>query len=344
MSLSEPGIDSSGEGLRVSEPENVEAVPDKSSAAGRVIHVVAAVLVVVVLPVVLMDVLVGGFGADAMFVGLVYGVVGGKLGGTRRMSYLAPAVGAAAGLGAVTAYDWWWVLVVGGSGLIGGAGMRWGWFLPLLMVPFAATFPTPVSSGRHALAYGVITGIATLYGVVLARRFKASEIVEGQRVPAAQAVVVAIGFGAALAASAAIGVALGWTEAYWVPEPILILVLYLMLGKRERIRQKTVATALGAAAAVLVAIAAPPQWGITVIAVGAAVLAVMEYKTSYTAYYGLYTFALVLSLSTPGSVGTEAAHRGSEILIGIGILVVGLALVHSLGTWLAKRYPEPVLA
>src|SRR5262245_21345133 len=152
MSLNEPTVDSSGEGVRVSEPGNIEAVPDKASTAARVVHVVAAVLVVVVLPVVLMDVLVGGFAADAMFVGLVYGMVGGKLGGTRRMSYLAPAVGVAAGLGALTAYDWWWVLVLAVSGLIAGAGMGWGWFLPLLMVPSAATFATPVSSGRHAAA------------------------------------------------------------------------------------------------------------------------------------------------------------------------------------------------
>src|SRR5262245_40775051 len=285
-----------------------------------------------------MDVLVGGFGADAMFLGLVWGVLGGKLGGTRRMSYLAPLVGVAAGVGALTAYDWWWVLVLAVTGLIAGAGMRWGWFAPLLMVPFAATFATPVSSGRHAAAYGVIAGIATLYGVVLARRFGAPETAEGPRVPPAQAVIVALVLGAGLAGSAAIGVALGWTEPYWVPEPILILALYLMLGKRERIRQKAIATALGAAAAVLVAIAAPPQWVITLVAAGAAVLAVMEYKKSYTVYYGLYTFALVLALSSPGNVATEAAHRGSEILIGIAILVAGLALVHTLGKWLARRY------
>jgi uncharacterized membrane protein YccC len=212
------------------------------------------------------------------------------------------------------------------------------------MVPFAATFATPVSSGGHAVAYGVIAGIATLYGVVLARRFKAPDIVEGERVSPAQAVTVAILLGAALAGSAAIGVALGWTEPYWVPEPILILLLYLLLGKRERIRQKAVATGLGAAAAVPVAIAAPPQWAIAVIASAAAVLAVLEYKKSYTRYYGLYTFALVLALSSPGKVGSEAAHRGSEILVGIGILVVGLALFHALATRLAKRYPEPVLA
>ena len=60
--------------------------------------------------------------------------------------------------------------------------------------------------------------------------------------------------------------------------------------------------------------------------------------------YGLYTFSLVLALSAPGQVGAQAAHRGSEILIGIGILVVGLAVVHAAGGWLSERYPQPELA
>jgi hypothetical protein len=309
-----------------------------------VIHVVGALLVVVVLPVVLLDVLVAGFAANAMFLGLVYGAVGSMLGGTRRMVYLAPLVGVAAGFGALTAYDWWWVVVLTVSGVIAGAGMRWGWLPPLLMVPFAATFAAPVSSGRHAAAYGVIAGIATLYGVVLARRFKAPYIVEGQRVSPAQAVVVACVLGAGLAGTSAIGVALGWAQPYWVPEPILLLLVYVIVGKRERIREKAIGTAVGAAAVVPVAVAAPPQWAITVIASGAFVLALMAYKKSYSIYYGLFTFALVLALSSPGAVGAEAAQRGAEILIGIGVLVVGLALVHALATWLAKRYPQPVLA
>src|SRR5262249_46913808 len=146
------------------------------------------------------------------------------------------------------------------------------------------------------------------------------------------------------AGSAAIGVALGWTEPYWVPEPILVLVLYVILGRRERIRQKAVATAVGGAAAIPVALVRPPQWAIAGIPSGAFVLAVMQYRKSYTASYGLYTFSIVLALSSPGNVGTEAAHRGSEILIGIAILVVGLALIQPLATWLAKRHPEPILA
>lgn len=328
----------------MNDPEHVEAVPDKPSSTRRTIHVIGAVLVVVVLPVVLMDILVGSFGANAMFMGLVYGVVGGKVGGTRRMFYLAPVVGVAAGFGAFTAYEWWWVVVLGILGVIAGTGMRWGWLPPLLMLPFAATFATPTSSGGHAVVYGVIAGIATLYGVALARRFKAPEIVEGQRVSPSQAVMVATVFGVLLAASASIGVALGWTEPYWVPEPILLLVLYVIQGKRERIQEKAIGTALGAAAAVPVAIAAPPQWVITVIASGSFILAIIEYKKSYWIYYSFYTFAFVLALSSPGNVGTEAAHRGSEILVGIGLLVIGLAIVHALGGWLAKRYPEPVLA
>jgi hypothetical protein len=49
---------------------------------------------------------------------------------------------------------------------------------------------------------------------------------------------VAVVFGVALGGAAAVGVALGWTEPYWVPEPIVILVLYILMGKRERIREK----------------------------------------------------------------------------------------------------------
>ena len=58
---------------------------------------------------------------------------------------------------------------------------------------------------------------ATLYGVVLARRFKAPEVVEGQRVSLPAAAAVAVVFGVALGGAAAVGVALGWTEPYWVP-------------------------------------------------------------------------------------------------------------------------------
>jgi hypothetical protein len=77
------------------------------SRARRVVHIVLAVLVAFVVPVLLLDALVGQYGANAMVLGVVVGVLGSKIGGTRRMLYLAPAIGLAAGLGAFTAYDWW---------------------------------------------------------------------------------------------------------------------------------------------------------------------------------------------------------------------------------------------
>jgi hypothetical protein len=43
-----------------------------------------------------------------MFIGLLLGVVGSKIGGTHRMLFVAPVIGLAAGLGAFTAYDWSW--------------------------------------------------------------------------------------------------------------------------------------------------------------------------------------------------------------------------------------------
>jgi hypothetical protein len=55
-----------------------------------------------VLPVWLMHALAGKLGSSAMILGLLLGVLGGKIGGTRRMLYLTPAVAVAAGLGAIT--------------------------------------------------------------------------------------------------------------------------------------------------------------------------------------------------------------------------------------------------
>lgn len=311
---------------------------DKPSGARRTAHVVGAVLVVAVLPALVLWALVGEFGAAAMFIGLLLGVVGSKLGGTRRMAYLAPGVGLAAGLGAYTAYDWSWAALLALAGVITGAGIGFGWFAPLLMIPFAATFVVPESSARNATIYGLIVGIATLYGVVVARRFGVPEVVEGPRLPLPVAAVVAILFGAVMGASAAIGVALGWTEPYWVPEPVLILVLYILMGKRDRIRGKAIGTSVGIAAAIPIAILSPPSGVLTALGIVAFVVALTQAKT-YWLMYGLYTFSLVMLLAAPGQVGFEAEERGFQILVGVGLLVVGLAIVHALG----KRLSQPEL-
>jgi uncharacterized membrane protein YccC len=211
------------------------------------------------------------------------------------------------------------------------------------MIGFAAAFATATSSGKNAVEYGVIVGIGALYGIVVARRFKAPEIVEGQRVPVQAAIPVAIVFGVALGATAAIGVALGWTEPYWVVEPVLLLTVYVLMGKRERIGEKAVGTAVGVIAVTPVAITAPSALATSIIAGVAFLLSFTVYSKKYWPFYALFTFAFVLALAPPGHAGSEASHRGSEILIGIGILVIGLAIVHALGTWLSERYPEPEL-
>jgi len=307
------------------------------------INILGAVLVAVVLPVVVIGALVGHFAASAMFTGLMWGALGAKLGGTRRMLYLAPAVGLAAGLGSGAAYDWWWVALLTVLGVVAGGGIRFGWLPPLLMLPFAATFVTPEPSIENAVIFGVTAGIGALYGVVLARRFGAAEVVEGERQPVQSATLVAIVLGVALGGAAAIGVGLGWSEPYWVPEPILVLTLYILLGKRERIQEKAIGTALGVAAAIVVASLAPAPEVIGVIATVAFLLALTQLKT-YWLYYGLYTSALVLALAAPAQVGSEAKERGFEIFAGIGLLVVGLAIVHTVAARLSKSDPQPELA
>jgi uncharacterized membrane protein YccC len=116
-----------------------------------------------------------------------------------------------------------------------------------------------------------------------------------------------------------------------------------MMGKRDRIRGKALGTALGVAAAIPVAIISPPAAVITAIGILAFIIALTQTKI-YWLMYGLYTFSIVLLLSAPGQVGFEAEERGVEILVGVGLLVVGLAVVHALGAQEAKRDPQPELA
>jgi MFS family permease len=341
----------------VSEPEPVAApetrstgaaetvpAPEKQSGARRMINILTAVLVGLVLPVVVVGALVGHFGASALFLGLLVGALGSKLGGTRRMLYLAPAIGVAAGLGAASAYGWWWVVLLAVLGAVAGGGIGFGWLPPLLMLPFTATFATALSSAEDAVIFGVVAAIGALYGVVLARRFGAPPVVDGERQPPRLAALVAIVSGIALGGAAAIGVALGWAEPYWVPEPILLLTVYILLGKRERIREKAIGTAVGAAATVPIAILAPAPEVIAVIAAVAFLIALTQFKKTYWLYYSLFTFAFVLALAAPAHVGTEAKERGSEILVGIGLLVVMLAILHALATRLSEHDPQPELA
>lgn len=69
------------------------AVPAKQSGAHRWLHILGAVVVAIVLPVAVAGIVAGQLGARAVFLGLLLGVVGAKLGGSRRMLYLAPAAG-----------------------------------------------------------------------------------------------------------------------------------------------------------------------------------------------------------------------------------------------------------
>ena len=257
--------------------------------------------------------------------------------------FVAPLLGVAAGLGASTAYDWWWVALLACSGVIAGAGIGFGWFGPLLMVPFAATFVTPVSTAKDGVIYGVVVAIAALYGVVIMRRFSTPDVVDGPHLALPVATVVAVVFGLVLGGAAAIGVALGWTEPYWVPEPILILTLYIIIGKRDRIKGKAIGTALGVAAAIPVALLDPRPQVLAIVGTVAFIVALTQAKT-YWLMYGLYTFSLILLLAAPGQVAFEAEERGFQILVGVGLLVVGLFVIHALGARLAKHDPQPWLA
>ena len=110
-------------------------------------HALGAVVVVVVLPALVMDVLVGAIGVSAIVIGLVLGVAGSKIGGARRMLYVVPALGVAAGLGAFAAYGWWWAALLAVVGVVAGAGIGFGWLPVLLMVPLRGYVRQPREHG-----------------------------------------------------------------------------------------------------------------------------------------------------------------------------------------------------
>lgn len=62
--------------------------------------------------------------------------------GKMREMFIGDGSERAAGLGAGTAYGWWWVALLAALGVIASSGIGFGWLPPLLMLPFAATFVT----------------------------------------------------------------------------------------------------------------------------------------------------------------------------------------------------------
>ena len=68
------------------------ASPQEPSGSHRLLHLLGALLVGVVLPAVLVGALVGELGVSALFTGVVWGAVGAKLAGTRRMVYVTISV------------------------------------------------------------------------------------------------------------------------------------------------------------------------------------------------------------------------------------------------------------
>ena len=279
-----------------------------------------------------------------MFIGIVLGGVGAKLGGTRRMFVLAPLMGLAAGLGAFTAYDWWWAALLAATAAIAGAGIGFGWFAPLLMVPYAATFVTPLSSARHAVTYGVVVAIGTLYGVVIMRRFGAPEVVEGERRPLPHA-----------AACGAPVRRLPWVA----PRPSA---LRWDGPSRTGFRSRSSSwfstsssgseTGYGERRSVQHS-GLPPRypWRSSIRLHGSSRRSQSSRSFSRSrrpertgSCTGCTRSRSCSFLAAPGQVGFEAEERGLQILVGIGLLVVGLFIFHALGTWLSKRHPQPEFA
>ena len=244
--------------------------------------------------------------------------------------------------GVITAYHWSWVVLLAVVAVIAGAGMRFGWLPSLLMLTFAATFPVATSLAGHAAAYGGIAAIATLYGVVLARRFST----RGGRGPARLPPGCRRRGGRVRHRTRRRGGdrrgpgldrARPGAGADYHPHPLHPdgqAGADPGEGDRHCARGYRRGTGGDRSAACLAGLRHCRR------GVRARVHDVQE-------VLALLRLVHVRSGPGPGSPGPGRPRgRASRfrILAGIAILVVGLAILYPLAAWLSKRYPEPELA
>ena len=319
---------------------------DKPSGGHRVLHILAAVLVGVVLPALLLDALVGRLGVSAIYVGAFPGaVLAPGWGGTRRMLMVAPVVGLAAGLGAFSAYDWWWAALLAATGVLAGAGIGFGWFAALLMVPYPADLCDPGVLGDRCRDHlrghrGHRDAVRHRHRPPIQRPPPRRRRPPGPARGRWRGRHVRVGPGGCGGHRGGPGLdraVLGRRARAHLGAVHHHRKTRTDPGKGPRDRARGDRRDPGGTAA------DPPTGVLAVVGTVVFVVALTQTKR-YWLMYGLYTFSLVLLPPHPGQVGFEAEERGFQILVGIGLLVVGLFILHALGSWLAKHHPQPELA
>ena len=300
--------------------------------------VVILVVVLVVVPAALGGLLAGAPAAAAVPVGVIVTMVvsasaGRTVAGTTLLVLMGVGFTAA-----LTATGWWWVLLIAGA-----AGVA-GWLIDprqpaalgaaMLNVTLIACTTHRQPDLRSAVIFGVFIGVGGVAGLslaaMLARRSAAPQPPRLE-LHIEHSLARAATYAVAVGASGAIGVALGWDRAYWVPMTTVVLGQAVLAQQRERIQARLIGTVLGTVVVVpLLGIIAPPA-AYAVVGLGVLIAALTLGTTPYWRFSMLLSASIVMLLA-PDSSGSISGVQGQR-LWGT---CIGAAIVAAIA-WLAGR-------
>ena len=298
----------------------------KRPLAHRIARVVAAILLVLVAPMVIALVVAGPGAAAATLMSIVATVSGAVRSGWRRAAWMVPLIGAYAVASSTVGYGWGWVVIMGFVGLSAGIGLPTGFLSALLYAGMVPTMVTQVVGMREALLTGLFAIFGGTLGVLVGKRLGTKPEVPGKESWAGYEAVSGALLGGLFVAGTSIAVATGLPHGYWVALTLIVVVPPIVQGDdTKRGKERLIGTIGGLLIIIPISLIPLPRWGFYLIGFALLVPAFAIMKKNYT-YYAFFESAAVVMLVSAGSdlVGLDAARIEAS---AIGVALVAVAVV-----------------
>ncbi|MEX1106131.1 MAG: FUSC family protein [Ilumatobacteraceae bacterium] len=296
-----------------------------SSRAGRLV-VVLTMLVVV--PAVIGTLVAGPSAGAALPVGVVVSVLCSMTYGRRAALGCVPLLVVAGFLAALTAGTWPWVVVIGVVAGIAGWAVPSGRSGPLAVITLIVITVPGQPDVESAVVFAGFLGLGAALGLALAARMHAPEEVERPRRGGRPLVYMAVS-GVAVAIGGALGVALGWERAYWVPLTIVVLGQVERAEVPGRAGARLLGTMVGVVIVVPLVAAVVPAGALSVLGVVVMLVALSIDPSPYWRFVALLTAGVVLLLTPASGGGIDgiALERFWATVLGVAIISAAVALV-----------------
>lgn len=288
-------------------------------AVGRATLMVATVAV----PAGVAALVAGGSAGGAVLMGTVMTLAGAMASGVPAARRATVALAFGAGLGAMSAGSWAWVLVVTVMAVIAGLEAD-RQAMPAFTM--AAVVAVMAPAATTVLDVGIFTlgaWLGALYGLAIARRLDPTpSIPDTVMGPGMAAAVLGLG----VASTAALAVVLQEPRATWIPLTVLVVVGAAPRGYGGRTRDRVTGTLVGVAIALALVAIQPPSWLVTSLGVAAVIGSLSSAAGPYWVQVTWITLAVVLTAGPVDRVVATATSRlgytaAAGAILGVGLLV-----------------------